>query len=542
MLHPFVPLAERIIDALLDTDPVLARWSGDHRGDGVLPDYSHDAVSARIAMLKDASHALVQLDDEGLTPQEAVDHTLLTRLVDRYLFEYDTLRSYRWNPLAHNPGPLLYALLARQFAPAAERLEPVVSRLERLPDALATARQVLTDCPTIHLETARTQYSGVVALVRDEVSKLVEEAGADTPRVQAAQQGAIAALRDFDGWLGVRLAETPAGTGRDPRLGRPMWEANLWHLLDSELSAAELSDRAWARLDQVTEQLRAAAAELTGGPPDDRTARLALDRIADTHPTDDTIVGLARDALAETTAYVAEHELVTLIDDPCEIVVMPEFARGVAVAYCDSPGPLEQAAVPTFYAISPTPAGWSDDRITSYYREYNHQMVRNLTVHEAMPGHALQLAHARRYAGSSRARAVCKSGSFVEGWAVYAEQMMIENGFGGPEVRLQQLKMQLRMTINALLDQLVHCEGMTEADGMQLMRERGFQEEGEAAGKWRRALLTAGQLSTYFVGYTEVSAIAASRPSGTGLRQWHDAMLSHGSPSPRHLRSLLSRG
>src|SRR5436190_11007267 len=116
---------------------------------------------------------------------------------------------------------------------------------------------------------------------------------------------------------------------------------------------------------------------------------------------------------------------------------------------------------------------------------------------------------------------------------------MADHGFGGVPVRLQQLKMQLRMTINAILDQLVHCEGMTEADGMALMTGRGFQEEGEAAGKWRRALLTSTQLSTYFVGYSEVAEIAHERPANVTLRDWHDRMLAHGSPPPRHLRTLL---
>jgi uncharacterized protein (DUF885 family) len=232
---------------------------------------------------------------------------------------------------------------------------------------------------------------------------------------------------------------------------------------------------------------------------------------------------------------------VSTVDDPCEIREMPEFARGVAVAYCDSPGPLETANVPTFFCISPTPADWSVQRVESFYREYNNHMIRNLTVHEAMPGHFLQLAHARRFRGSSRVRALGKSGPFVEGWAVYAEEVMVEHGFGGPPVRLQQLKMQLRMTINALLDQLIHCEGLSEADAMALMTERGFQEEGEAAGKWRRALLTSTQLSTYFVGYTEVSAIARARPVGTGVREWHDRMLANGSPPPRHLRVLFGK-
>jgi uncharacterized protein (DUF885 family) len=167
-------------------------------------------------------------------------------------------------------------------------------------------------------------------------------------------------------------------------------------------------------------------------------------------------------------------------------------------------------------------------------------MVRNLTVHEAMPGHFLEQAHSRRYAGTTRTRAIARSGPFVEGWAVYAEEVMVDHGFGGPAVRLHQLKMQLRMTINAILDQLVHCEQMTEGEAMALMTERGFQEEGEAAGKWRRALLTSTQLSTYFVGYTEVAAIAAARPAGMALRTWHDSILGQGSPSPRHLRALVA--
>jgi uncharacterized protein (DUF885 family) len=218
---------------------------------------------------------------------------------------------------------------------------------------------------------------------------------------------------------------------------------------------------------------------------------------------------------------------------------MPEFARGVAVAYCDAPGPLATVTVPTFFAISPTPADWSPERVESFYREYNDHLLHGLTIHEVMPGHHVQLAHSRRFQGSSRVRAVCGSGSFVEGWAVYAEELMADAGYGGLPVKLQQLKMQLRMTINALLDRLVHCADLSEEDGLALMRERGFQEEGEAAGKWRRAQLTSTQLSTYFVGYTEMAAIGAARPAGTTPRAWHDAMLAHGSPSPRHLAGLL---
>ena len=231
-----------------------------------------------------------------------------------------------------------------------------------------------------------------------------------------------------------------------------------------------------------------------------------------------------------------------------EVIEMPEIHRGVAVAYCDAPGPMETAKVPTFVAVSPTPADWSIERQVSFYREYNAVQIHDLTIHEAFPGHVLQLAHSSRGA-TSLVRKFGMSGAFVEGWAVYAEEVMVKAGYC-PEaskisrlaIRMQQLKMQARMTINALLDIGVHTEHMTEDEAMNLMQIRGFQEEGEAAGKWRRALLTAGQLPTYFVGYRAVKELAHDlrvMHSDWSWQQIHDLMLSFGSPAPRYVRELV---
>ncbi|WP_433828453.1 DUF885 domain-containing protein [Actinoplanes sp. CA-015351] len=533
----FVPLAERIVDALLESDPATATYAGDHRFDDRLPDLSGDGVAGRVAMLRDAGDALSGVDPDGLDPEDQVDHAILAAMVERAAFELTQIREHEWNPLEHNPGPLLHALLARPFAPADERLTSLTGRLTAIPDALATARAVLRDVPRIHAETAAGQFAGTAALIRDEVPALLAQEPGLRDRVEPAAAAALAALGEFDGWLRERLDS--GEPGRDPRLGRRLWEARLWHTLDTELSASEVLSRARANLDRVGAELRAAAAELVGGPADDDTVRRALDSIAADHPDNQSIVGLAKLTMDEATAFVREHDIVSLIDDNCVIEEMPEFARGVAVAYCDPPGPLETADVPTFYCISPAPADWPADRVESFYREYNNQMIRGLTVHEAMPGHFLQLAHSRRFRAATRVRSLGLSGPFVEGWAVYAEMAMAGLGFGGLPVRLQQLKMQLRMSLNAIIDQLVHCDDLAEAEAMELMTGRGFQEEGEAAGKWRRALLTSTQLSTYFVGYSEVAAIAAARPFGATPKAWHDAMLAHGSPPPRHLRTLL---
>jgi hypothetical protein len=531
MARDFATAAEQTIEDVLASDPELAQWTGDHRFDDRLPDYSADAVRAQVTRLREGVDVLHEVDPDTLSAEDAVDLQLLSVGIESRLFALTEVREHEWNPLRHNPGGLFHALVARDFAPVEERLSSAIGRLEALPDALATAEATLSDCPHIHVETAIEQIGGTAALIRGPLAELAALVPEAEKEFGAAQGPALEALEAHIGWLRRHL-DRP---GRDPRLGRRLWEARLWHRLDSELTASAVLERAEAHLAAVSEEIADVAAQVPGaGGVAEALVTLAAD-----HPDNSTIVRMARESLGTVAEFVREADLVSLVDDPCIVIEMPEFARGVAVAYCDPPGALESADVPTFYAIAPTPAGWSPERVTSFYREYNNYMVDNLTVHEAIPGHFLQLAHARRFRGSTRVRAVCASGTFIEGWAVYAEELMVRHGFGGAPVRLQQLKMQLRMTINALLDQLVHCEDLPEADAMALMVGRGYQEHSEAAGKWRRALLTSGQLSTYFVGYTEMSAIARARPVGTSERDWHDAMLAHGSPSPRHLATLL---
>lgn len=254
-------------------------------------------------------------------------------------------------------------------------------------------------------------------------------------------------------------------------------------------------------------------------------------------PDDATIVPLASTLLADLTGEVRRLGFVSVPDAPVEVQVMPEFRRGYAVAYCDAPGALEQGGT-TFFAVVPTPSDWSAERVASFYREYNSAQVANLTVHEAMPGHVLQLAHQARFRGPTVVRQVFGSGSFIEGWAVHAEELMALAAVGGRAVRLQQLKVQLRVTINALLDAGVHASGMGESEAMALMTGRGRQEEGEAVGKWRRAQLSSCQLSTYFVGYAELAPVVAAVDRSRPL--CFDPLLAHGAPPPRHLARLLA--
>jgi uncharacterized protein (DUF885 family) len=549
----FAALADHVIDGLLARSPGLASGLGDHRFDDRLSDLSEDGLGETLSTIDEDLSAIDQIDDLALGQASAVDLEILRAKLAAEKLSIETIREVEWNPLVANPGSDLHVLLARDFAPLAERLTSLAGRLAAVPEALTVAREMLGEMPQVHVETAIGQFEGTRHLLEGQVEAALAAEPSLRRLVEPARDAAAGALEAHLGWLRDRLEGGRAT--REPRLGPEKFAAKLWATLDADLTPDDVLHRAEIDLARIEGEIARAAAEFLGEatpPPDDAGAlvRRALDAVAAEGPVDDTtVLSLCASALETTTAFVRDHDLVTVHDDPVEIVEMPEIHRGVAVAYCDPPGPLELRLLPTFFAVSPTPTGWDHQRVTSFYREYNASMLQNLTIHEAMPGHVLQLAHGRRPSTPSRVRGTFWSGPFVEGWAVYAEQLMAEHGYDAGlgeraalAIRLQQLKMQLRLTINAILDVRVHSRGMTEEEGIRLMQVRGHQEEGEAAGKWRRALLTSTQLSTYYVGWTAVADVVgdvrAANP-GWGDRQVHDAVLAHGSPPPRHLRTLL---
>jgi len=522
----FHALAEDAVEDLLRLDPEWATDLGDHRFDDQLTDLSEAGLAGAAATLADHRDELDSLDADELVPADAVDAQILRAGLDRRLFGLQQLHEHTWNPLPWLPGEAIYLLLSRDTGPVEDRLRALGGRLEAVPQRLATARATLQDMPRVHVETALTQISGLISMLREQVPPLAGTAPRTFLSVEPMRTAAEDALVEHRDWLLEQLD----GAHGDPRLGSSLFAAKLHLFLDADLSAEHVAAAAREHLDRVTDELTELAVGWVG--PGDDAIRRALDRAAAEVPDDRTIVSVARRWLAEATELVTSSGVVRVPDDPMEIEVMPELRRGVAVAYCDAPGPLEEGGV-TRFAISPTPAGWSPERVASFYREYNTAMMANLTVHEAMPGHMVQLAHARRYRGATRVRQVLASGSFIEGWGVHSEEIMARLGYGGVPVRLQQLKTKLRTIINALLDAGVHAGGMSEAEAIELMTGSGFQEEGEAIGKWRRVQLTSAQLSTYFVGYLELAPTLAGRTR-------YDDVLAHGSPPPRHLPALLA--
>ncbi len=546
----FVSAARSTLDGMLERHPELATELGDHRHDDRLTVGTAGYYDESARWCGDRLDDLGAIELDRLSPQHRVDAQILVNQLNLIRFKVGELGEHGWNPMIANPGRAIYLLLARDFAPLPERLRSVARRLAAVPEALAAARAVAGPMPRVHLETAVGQFSGTAQLIGAVLNKTLTDPSPPRREVLSARLAAAEAIGQHLQWLRRRLADSERDSAfRDPRIGAERFARKLCLTLDVESGASEIVSHAEADVARVTGQITETAARLTGERPQtEGLVRRVLDTLAADAPDNTTILGLARRAFDAQREFVHSRDLVTTYDDdPVEMIEMPEIDRGIAVAYCDPPGPLEAGPAPTFVAVSPAPEDWTRERVGSFYREYNRHMVHNLMIHEGMPGHVLQLQHSRRFTADTPVRAALRSGSFMEGWAVYAEQLMAEHGYpgaGNPDaIRMQQQKMQLRMSINAILDARVHCDGMTEGEAMALMTGRGHQEEGEAAGKWRRALLTSAQMSTYYVGFTEVSDLAAelrgtypARPE----RQVHDMMLAHGSPAVRYLRTLLS--
>jgi len=542
----FVSLANEYLEDLLYESPEFATYLGDHRYDERLGDYSREGIERSLAMEQRYLEQLDLIDLTNLNEANSIDYEILRNQIESSIFQTEEIREFEWNPLVYNVGGSIYGLIARDFAPLDVRLRSVKERLGHIPGVLAAARANLTAPPKVHAETAILQNQGTISLIRDQLEELLEQAPDIREKLAPAQDSAIAALEEYGKWLEEDLL--PRANG-EFRLGEEKFRRKLAYTLHSDLSMEEILRRAEKRRDETEAALYETAVPLhneyfPGASTDDRKAviRAVLDRLADEHASNDTIVDDARRSLEQVTAFTAEKSLVSLPDEPLEIIVMPEFQRGVSTAYCDSPGPLEKNGE-TFYAISPTPKDWTPQRAESFFREYNDPMLHNLTVHEATPGHYLQLAHSNRYRGSTLIRSVFYSGTFVEGWGTYAEQLMAEQGFGGPQVKMQMLKMYMRSIINAIIDQKIHAGSMNEQEAMDLMMNVGFQEDGEAAGKWRRANLSSAQLSTYFVGNAEINdirdAYEAKHGPITDWKAFHDQALSFGSPPAKFVKRLM---
>jgi uncharacterized protein (DUF885 family) len=571
-------------DEYVELHPTLATSFGYHLYDDRWPDVSEAGRQARLAFVDRWIGELRELPAADQSRDEAIDRDLIVMELEAERFAETELREDTWDAMTwvYLLGDGIFTLIARDFAPLADRLASVAGRLEGLPAVLEGAKAALEGpgdgrpVGRFQTETAIEQLPGIVELVGDALAEAERSAPDDPavaairPRLEAAGTAAKAALTDFEGYLRDDVLPRSDGEGR---LGAEVFARKMRHTMRSETLTAEgILAAAEREFDAVRAELVRLARQLwprwrRGAPlPDDdaTVVREVLDAVAAEHPKADELLDFCRAETVRIEGFCRDHDLIGLADEPLDIRWTPTFLRAFGGAMLIPPGPLDKGQK-AFFAITPMPEDWSPERKESYLREDNARMLRLLTIHEAVPGHYLQGVYANQ--SESLARAIFWSGVFAEGWAVYVTQVMMDAGYGADDAALllTHWKFYLRAVTNAIIDARIHTAGMTEEEAVALMVEGGFQEEAEARAKYDRARLSSTQLSTYFAGSMEMwdielearrrAATAAGKdpsaiepgglPGGFGTtpgfeyRPHLEAVIGHGSPPTGLLRRVL---
>jgi uncharacterized protein (DUF885 family) len=552
------PLADEILAGWFRHYPVLATELGHHQYDGDWPDLSPGGRAARLTFLADAERRVTALDPADLTRDEAIDRRILLENLAAARFGEETLRDETWNPLTYVYvfGGGLFGLLAREFAPLPDRLRSVAERLRGLPAALEQARLTLEaggsrPVSSFHTEKAVATIAGVADLARTAATEAEGTGDAKLrDEVAAAAEAAVTAVEAFRDWLRDDLA--PRATG-DFRLGPELYAAKFRHALKTTMTPDELEARATQAFAQVRTEMVRLARELwpqwigdEAMPGDERelVARV-LDAISADHPRADELLDFCRAENGRIEAFIRERDLIGLAEEPMQIIWTPPFLRAFGGAMLIPPGPLDKG-LDSFFAITPPPDDWTDEQVESMLREDNARMLRLLTIHEAVPGHYLQLAYSNRT--DSTVRAIFQSGVFAEGWAVYITQVMMDVGYGAddPALMLVHWKFYLRAITNTMMDIGIHAGAMDEEDAMRLMVDGGWQERSEATEKWSRARLSSTQLCEYYLGSVEMHELEAEarrRAEAAGrefvYRPFLESVLAHGTPATPVIREIL---
>ncbi|MCC6926325.1 DUF885 domain-containing protein [Novosphingobium sp.] len=553
----FQAIARHFLSEAMRLSPVEATAMGEHKYDALLPDMSAAGRAERRRTWQGLLARLGAIDPARLSRANQVDLALLRNELRYRIWQDQTLQDWAWNAQIYNDiaAGSLYTLAARDFAPWPVRLRSATARMEALPAFLKASRTqlVAVRVPRIFAETVARQNAGIVEIAEGMLAPNAGTlTGAERARFDKALAGLKAAVADQQKWLDTILVPQAKG---DFRLGPALYDQKMKFALMSDLTRPELKARALASKTAIRAEMyelsrqvlkdRADPSLLPDNPtPGQQQAVIesALALSYAKHPPRQLIEQRARETLAEATAFVRKQGFIRMPDGPVKVITMPKFQQGNAVAYNDPPGVFEKNGE-NFYAVSPIPDDWSEDQAKSYLSEYNDYMIHDLSIHEAMPGHYLQLDHSNRT--DDVLRAYLGSGPFVEGWAVYAEGVMKDEGYlnGDPLFKLTVLKMRLRSVTNTLLDIGIQTEGLTRDQAMELMQKGAFQAEREAAGKWVRASLSSVQLLSYFTGYEEHRMLRAEAEQRWGkqftLRRYHDTVLSYGSPPVKYVRALM---
>jgi uncharacterized protein (DUF885 family) len=552
--HNFEAFSEAFIQQYWKHFPEASSFAGYGQYDDIITIPTAKTRAKNNAFIQAQLAILYKFDANTLTPNQRTDYFLIENKLKLSLWHNTTFKSWQWDPSIYNVSGGFALILNNRFKSNDEKLSLVLKRLKFVP-AYYKAAQDNIETPTLEFtQLAIQQNQGAFGVLKDDLLKQVNNSTLSAEKKAlfktrfADAKAAIQSYIDFLTHLEKKLIKD--NTARSFRIGEALYEQKFAFDIQSGYTAKQMYHKALADKERVTAEMVKLTKQLwpkyfpdSVQPPNNREAISQLIKhLSVKHVAKENFVDEISKQIPTLEAFVKEKDLITLdADKPLLVRKTPEYMRGYAMASISSPGPYESKGN-TFYNVEPM--GMMDDATAnSFLREYNHWILQILNIHEAIPGHYTQLVYANK--SPSLIKSLFSNGAMIEGWAVYTERMMLEEGYGNfePEMWLMYYKWNLRVICNTILDYAIHVEGLTKKDGVDLLMNGAFQEEAEALGKWRRATLSQVQLTSYYSGYREIYDLREAQKEKLGsrfnLKAFHETFLSFGSAPVKYIKELM---
>ena len=559
----FARLSDEFLKASLALQPVSASYVGYHEHvdpktgrmielDAQFDDMSLEAFARLRAFYAGWRERFRQeMPQSSLDPEDAADWQLIDDQIGSNLLEFDQIQNYRHHPtvVVELIGNGLFLPLSQNYAPKDARLGHVVSRIGQIPRVLDQVKQYLSDADPIFVTTAIQENDGNIDLVQNTVVGEIDPRSPLRAQYDKVAPPAIAALKDFSRWLQDDLGKRPSRL--DWRLGKDLYDQKFRLVMETPVTPEEILSSAERELQDVRAEMFQLAlpmharmypdhgdhSDLTGRERENRVIGEVLEKISDDHPRPDQLQSTIEADLETIKKFIRGKKIVSLSErENLKVIPTPVFMRGIySVAGFASAPPLEPQAQAQYW-VTPIDPKMPADKVESKLREYNNWVLFWLSIHEALPGHYVQFEHLNSIQPERRRllRSLYANGAYVEGWAEYMAQVMMDEGFlnNDPRFRLEMRKIRLRLLANAILDVRMQTMGMTDAQAMDLMTKDAFQTQAEAEGKLVRAKLSSTQLPTYYVGLREWLAFRKRYQAAAGatfdMMKFHDAVLDEG--------------
>lgn len=549
----FEKFREYYVESLWKISPSSAIYAGYHKYDSLLIIPNEENKKNTISYYNALMDSLKKFDESKLSDLNKIDLWMMRDNIEASLWYINSFRSNEWNPANFNIAGDFAEILNGKYDNLDNRLRTFSKRLKNVP-AYYEAAKLQIKTPTIeHTDLAILQNEGSVNEVfggslKDSVAKS-NLSEIEKQQLLSGADVAKNAMLDFASFLKEkRKAMTPENS-RSFRIGKELYESKFKFDIVSGYSASELYNKAVNRKAELHHEMAALSRQLwpkyfgsVAMPSDSlQLIRKMIDTLSVKHVNRDSFLQSIEQQIPNLVKFISDKDLIYI--DPSKPLVVrktPAYMEGSgAGASISAPGPYDKNAN-TYYNVSPL-NGYTPEEAESYLREYNYYILQILNIHEAIPGHYTQLVYSNQ--SPSIIKSVLGNGAMVEGWAVYTERMMLENGYGNnePEMWLMYYKWHLRSVCNTILDYSVHVNNMSEQDAMKLLVDGAFQQKAEADGKWRRVKLSSVQLTSYFNGFSEIYDLREElkKQGDFDLKKFHEKFLSYGSAPVKYIKGLM---